>query len=289
MEEKDFLYQLAGLIKNSKPWTTSELLKEMVEYRIRKCFDQCQAKKVVCILRPMCPEDRAFLDILLIVYPKHKLPLFCYGQRLKELNRGYQQIKNRSPSNYLGLLLPDKVFFHPNSAIYIEDLPTVLEFRKKQPKKLIDALKEEKMNFEVISDTITLLGLNGQFAIIDFKTNLCTFYPIHQTLNPRLLEAAINLLSKECGLETEVRWEGNTAILYFRNLNFDEEGVRALIRSSSYLMAYGENYLIAEISMEAEEGFLDPRQAHHVPTFKKLIRLYREVLEVKVVIKAEVQ
>ncbi|MFX0094075.1 MAG: hypothetical protein ACFFBD_20220 [Candidatus Hodarchaeota archaeon] len=287
MEKKDFLYQLAGLIQNSKPVTTSELLEEMVQYRIRKCFDQCQAKKVVCILRPMCPEDRAFLDILLVIYPKHKLPLFCYSQRLKELNRGYKQIKDKSPGNYLGLILPDKPYFHPNSSIYVEDLPTVLEFRDKKPKNLVNTLEAQELNFEVISETRILLALKGQFAIINLKSNLCTFYPIHQKLNPRILEAAIKLLSNECGLKVELRWEeGNTAILYFRDLDFDEEQVRSLIRSSSYLMAYGENYLIAEIPMGDEESFLGPREAFYLPTFEKLLRLYKEILEVKVVIKS---
>ena len=70
--------------------STSGILKSMLEsFREQICINECQFNRVVCILRPKCPQ-RHFQDLLLQSGYKHaSIPQFCYSVRLKELNESF--------------------------------------------------------------------------------------------------------------------------------------------------------------------------------------------------------
>ena len=138
--------------------STSGILKSMLEsFREQICINECQFNRVVCILRPKCPQ-RHFQDLLLQSGYKHaSIPQFCYSVRLKELNENFT--KDMSLTSDVNIFLIDfyrifgqnKTRFH-----YKRDFKKILTFFE------VNNVNEVNPNFLII-------GIKKNLIFIDLE------------------------------------------------------------------------------------------------------------------------
>ncbi len=83
----NMISRFVKLIQNSEPESISHFITVLINHQLKCCNHECLYNKIVCTLRPKCP-DRRFLDILIgIDYQGEDFPRFCYELRLKELSQ----------------------------------------------------------------------------------------------------------------------------------------------------------------------------------------------------------
>ncbi len=236
--DSSVLPRFSKLLRNSEPESVHNLVQEMIDFRISRCKNECENKKVVCILRPKCL-DRRFLDILISVnHPKKGLPLFCYGQRIKEIARILKQ--------------PD-LSFPPDIQIYLEDFLNLIlgkkkaELSEKKLKKspLIGAIKGGKKFIVAAIKSRSIL------TIIDRPTEVVVINPLNWKLeSTKLLEAIIEVFEEEFDFNVEMERElGNflTFTFNFPDMEINREIAIEGIQKSNFIIGFTKHNLIAEI------------------------------------------
>lgn len=230
-------FDILGLqkaLRNTDADVTSDLLKSMLDsFREQICISTCQFNRVICILRPKCPQ-RHFLDLLLNSgYQHSQLPQFCYSVRLKEINENYTK-DIYSLTSDINIFLQDfyrifgqnKTRFH-----YKRDFKKILTFF-------------EITNIVEINTTKIIIGLNKNLLFVDLEKELVTINPSQWViLDPKRIIGTLNVLSKEYKIKLEIseQSEHNLVITFsFPDAEEDlnENQFDDLIRSSDTLMSY---------------------------------------------------
>ena len=213
--------------------STSGILKSMLEsFREQICINECQFNRVVCILRPKCPQ-RHFQDLLLHSGYKHALiPQFCYSVRLKELNESFTKDINLTSdvniflTDFYRIFGQNKTRFH-----YKRDFKKICTFF-------------EVSNIEDVTPDFVILGIKKNLIFVDLDKELVTVNPLHWIVTEvHLIESILEVFSKEYSIKIEItdRSEHNLAITFsfpkasepLNETHFDD-----VIRNSDSLMSY---------------------------------------------------
>ncbi|MFX0207989.1 MAG: hypothetical protein ACFFDT_18530 [Candidatus Hodarchaeota archaeon] len=238
--DSNVLPRFARLLRNSEPESVHNLVQEMINFRISRCKNECESKKVVCILRPLCP-DRRFLDILISVdHPKKGLPLFCYGQRIKEIAR---------------ILKQSDLTFPPDIQIYLSDfLNLILEKKKRKKELFIENIQQSPFIGAVKGGNrfiVAAIKSRGVLTIIDRKIEVVVINPIHWKLeSTKILETIIDVFEEEFQFTVEMERElGNflTFTFMFPDIDFNRKIAIEGIQRSNFLIGFTKHNLIAEI------------------------------------------
>lgn len=213
--------------------STSGILKSMLEsFREQICINECQFNRVVCILRPKCPQ-RHFQDLLLHSGYKHAaIPQFCYSVRLKELNENF--VKGISLNTDINIFLTDfyRIFGQNKTRFHY----------KRDFKKICTFF--EINNIVDVTPDFSILGVRKNLIFIDLEKELVTVNPAHWiTTDLNLIEGILEIFSAEFNVELEITDKSihNLAITFsfpkavedLSEAHFDD-----VIRSSDVLMSY---------------------------------------------------
>lgn len=224
---------LRNSLNNSPPEVSSLLLKTMLDsFKERVCINQCQFNRVICILRPKCPQ-RHFQDLLLQSgYKFSQIPQFCYSLRLKEIHENY----NRN--------LP----FSTDINIYLADFHRIFGLKKPRfhPKREFKKILAyfEITNVMQVSQTLFVIGFKKNILLIDLDQELVTINPNNWKIDYKELALAnLQVLAKEYDLEVEIQEEDDSLLVLTFNLQnlsepLNEEILEDIIRHSDSLMGY---------------------------------------------------
>lgn len=213
--------------------STSGILKSMLEsFREQICINECQFNRVVCILRPKCPQ-RHFQDLLLHSGYKHAaIPQFCYSVRLKELNESF--VKGISLTTDINIFLTDFYrIFGQNKT----------RFHYKRDFKKICTFFEVNNLVDVTPDFI-ILGIKKNLIFVDLGKELVTVNPSNWiTTDLDLIEGILEVFSNEYNVELEItdRSIHNLAITFSFPKAVEELSESLfddVIRNSDVLMSY---------------------------------------------------
>lgn len=253
--------------------STSGILKSMLEsFREQICINECQFNRVVCILRPKCPQ-RHFQDLLLQAGYKHALiPQFCYSVRLKELNESFTKDINLTSdvniflTDFYRIFGQNKTRFH-----YKRDFKKICTFF-------------EVNNIIDVTDDFTILGIKKNLIFVDLDKELVTVNPLHWIITePNLIESILEVFSIEYGIKIEItdRSEHNLAITFsfpkaVENLNethFDD-----VIRNSDSLMSYDSD--TKEVFAELHIPQPDSRHAQNF-NVEKIRKIFEQLHDIR--------
>ena len=232
MTTKEGKFDIDGLknsLNNSPSEVSSLLLKTMLDsFKERVCISQCQFNRVICILRPKCPQ-RHFQDLLLQSgYKFSQIPQFCYSIRLKEIHENY----NRN--------LP----FSTDINIYLADFHRIFGLKKPRfhPKREFKKILAyfELTNVVKVSQTLFVVGFKKNILLIDLDQELVTINPNNWKINYKELALAnLQVLATEYDLEVEIQEDDESLlVLTFSLQNLSEEKLEDIIRHSDSLMGY---------------------------------------------------
>ena len=229
-----FDFDIVGLQQALKHTpSTGGILKSMLEsFREQICINECQFNRVVCILRPKCPQ-RHFQDLLLHSGYKHAaIPQFCYSVRLKELNESF--IKGISLSTDINIFLTDFYrIFGQNKT----------RFHYKRDFKKICTFFEVNNIIDINPDFI-VLGIKKNLIFVDLEKELVTVNPAHWIITDLdLIEGILDVFSKEYNVKLEITDKSaHNLTMTFSFPHAVEELSESLfddvIRSSDILMSY---------------------------------------------------
>lgn len=250
---EDFTFDIDGLqqaLGNTPPDVTSGLLEQMLEsFKEQICIQECQFNRVVCILRPKCPQ-RHFQDLLLQSGYKHNnIPQFCYSVRLKEINEAHSR---GHP-------------FTPDITIYLDDFYRIFGQKKPrfQPKREFGKILSyfqlanvRKVNTGNGSD-FHVIGLNKNVLFVNIGRELVTLNPNNWVLKDlNLIKATIQVLAGEYDVRADFQ-EESVSFLVITFSFPDQEGkanpeqLEDLIRQSDPLIGFdvdaGEVYAEVQI------------------------------------------
>ncbi len=253
--------------------STNGILKSMLEsFREQICINECQFNRVVCILRPKCPQ-RHFQDLLLQSGYKHaSIPQFCYSVRLKELNESY--IKDLSLTSDVNIFLIDfyrifgqnKTRFH-----YKRDFGKILTFFE------IENVQEVTPNF-------TILGLKKNLIFVDLEKELVTVNPEHWIVtDPNIVEAIFEVFSKEYKVKIEITDKSEHIITITFSFpkaaeELHEASFDDVIRNSDTLMSYD-----ADTNEVFGELHIPQPDSKHALDFnvKKIRRIFEQLNDIR--------
>lgn len=253
--------------------STNGILKSMLEsFREQICINECQFNRVVCILRPKCPQ-RHFQDLLLQSGYKHaSIPQFCYSVRLKELNESYS--KDLSLTSDVNIFLIDfyRIFGQNKTRFHY----------KRDFKKILTFFEIENVN-EINPDFI-IIGLKKNLIFIDLEKELVTVNPEHWIVtDPAILEALFDVFSTEYKVQIEItdKSQRNLTITFSfpkaaEELN--ESSFDDVIRNSDILMSYD-----AETNEVFGEIHIPQPDSKHALEFnvKKVRRIFEQLNDIR--------
>ncbi|MFX1512839.1 MAG: hypothetical protein ACFFCQ_09655 [Promethearchaeota archaeon] len=238
--DSNVLPRFAQLLRNSEPESVHNLVQEMINFRISRCKNECESKKVVCILRPKC-QDRRFLDMLIgINQSKKSLPQFCYNQRIKEIAR---------------ILKQSDLAFPPDIQIYLDDFLNLILPKKRRKKELSDKFLQKSPFIGAVKSgdkfIVAAIKSRGVLTIIDQQAGVVIINPLHWKLeSPELLETIIEVYEEEFEFEIEMEIELGNFLTYtfrFPDIEIDREIAIEGIHKSNFIIGFSKHKLIAEI------------------------------------------
>ncbi|MHA2362357.1 MAG: hypothetical protein ACXAC7_00250 [Candidatus Hodarchaeales archaeon] len=231
-DQFDILGMRAAL-KHTPSEVSSLLLKTMLNsFKESVCINQCQFNRVVCILRPKCPQ-RHFQDLLIQSgFKFNEIPQFCYSIRLKEIHESY----NRD------LPLPSDV------NIFISDFHRIFGLKKPRfhPKREFQKVLAyfEIKNVNQMNKDFLVIGFKKNLIFVDLNREMVTLNPNNWILEDQnLVKAALDSLAIEYDISVQIQEEQD----FFLDITFDfshisnlldTEKFEEVIRHSDTLMGY---------------------------------------------------
>lgn len=226
------------------------LWEEMVRDRKEFCLKQCQVNKVVNMLRPKCTERR-YLDVLLLKQePKKGMPRFCYGQRVKELNRSFKEGHPLLSDIYVYIedyysIVHDK---HPKSR------RTATDLIKRSFRKSVDAVGSQDYLIEThyVREMLFILWPKLEFCLINAQDT-----SIHSL---KMFQSIVETLAESFALEVEMEIEGNFIELRFANLTrlADSVIIEEKLQKHSAFTGYSGTEVWAEVHLPSVIEEEDP-------------------------------
>jgi hypothetical protein len=269
-----FDFDILGLqqaLKNTP--ATSGILKSMLEsFKEQICINECQFNRVVCILRPKCPQ-RHFQDLLLQSGYQHAaIPQFCYSVRLKELNENFT--KDISMTADVNIYLTDfyRIFGQNKTRFHHKrDFTKILTFF------------EITNTYEIVNQFM-VLGIKKNLIFVNLEKELVTVNPSNWiATDPLLIEAILEVLSIEYQVQVEItdKSEHNLVLTFsfpkaievLNEVQFDE-----VIRNSDTLMSYDSD--TKEIFGELHIPQPDSKHAQNF-TVQKIRKLFEQLNDIR--------
>ena len=253
--------------------STSGILKSMLEsFREQICINECQFNRVVCILRPKCPQ-RHFQDLLLQSGYKHaSIPQFCYSVRLKELNENFTKDMNLTSDSNIFLIDFYRIFGQNKTRFhYKRDFKKILTFFE------VDNVNEVKPDFLII-------GIKKNLMFIDLEKELVTVNPEHWIVtDPNLIEAIFETFSLEYNIKVEItdKSEHNLVLTFSfpkATEGLNESHLDDVIRNSDTLMSYDveSNEIFGELHIP------QPDSKHSLDfNVQKLRRIFEQLNDIR--------
>ncbi|MFX1515279.1 MAG: hypothetical protein ACFFC6_03160 [Promethearchaeota archaeon] len=237
------------------------LWEEMIRDRREFCLNKCQNNKVVNMLRPKCT-DRRYLDVLLLKREtKKNMPMFCYSQRIKGLNRSFQEGE---------MLLPDVY-------VYIDDYWKIIHEKQSSPRRSAsDILKrtiikgKEVLPMGSVDQVLETHFLRDQLFLLWPKLDLCLINAQETSIHSiSMFRSIVETLAESYGLEIDLDIEGNFINLKFENLNLkDSVTVEEELQKSSAFTGFSGTEIWAEVSLpsglEEEEFEFKVKDLHFI-------------------------
>lgn len=226
------------------------LWEEMIRDRRDFCLNKCQNNKVVNMLRPKCT-DRRYLDVLLLKREsKNKMPMFCYSQRIKGLQRSFQEGEE---------LLPDVY-------IYLDDYWKIIHEKQTKPlRSASDFLKrtiikgKEVLPMGTGDQLLETHFLRSQIFCLWPKLDLCLVNAQETSIHSlKMLRSIVDTLSESYGIEVEMTLEGNFIEFQFQNLILHKtKAIETEFELSPAFTGFSETEIWAELQLPSdfeEEG-----------------------------------
>ncbi|MEM1657533.1 MAG: hypothetical protein QXK94_00645 [Candidatus Jordarchaeales archaeon] len=150
------------------------LLKLLVEHMEEVC-EMCMENKMVCTLRPMCPERRWLSFLIMIGAQKEDLPAFCFKTRINEVKA---IIERTSHIHFSDAILQIDVFLNilsggrsrliePFRSGDLERFIEGLEAEFKRHTKNISLLVNDRCIFILVDENLVMMYLDKGFVLIN--------------------------------------------------------------------------------------------------------------------------